>query len=68
MYVTQENTPESPCHHAPVDPSLGEGVIIGSCSACGQPVARVNPRTGNAEWLDGQDPCTPRDDLRPMMD
>ena len=57
----------SPCCGAKVEASLGDGVFIGSCSQCGGNVCRVNPRTGELEWLDGESPWTPRDDLRRML-
>lgn len=44
----------------------GAGVWIGSCSACGKSICRVNPRTGRQEWLDGASPWTTDDDLRPI--
>ena len=57
----------SPCHQATISTSLGDGVLIGSCSVCDEPVVRVNPRTGRQEWLDGHSPWTRRD-LRPVVD
>lgn len=58
----------SPCHSAGIDFSLGDGVMIGSCGVCQQDVCRVNPQTGQHEWLDGESPWSSRDDLRPMND
>lgn len=48
----------SPCHNEPLIASLGDGVMIGSCPICFAPVARINPQTGQAEWLDGSSPWT----------
>lgn len=56
---------ESECCDAPILASLGDGVLIGSCSGCGKNVIRKNPRTGALEWLDGRSPWTHDDDLRP---
>lgn len=64
-YVDLE--PTSPCHSAKIDFSLGDGVRIGSCSECEKNVARVNPRTGTEEWLNGRSPWDPRDDLVPVI-
>lgn len=55
----------SPCHHAPIIYSLGDGVQIGSCQICYDSVVRVNLRTGLQEWLDGQSPWTTQP-LRPL--
>lgn len=49
------------CHDEPMDASLADGVMIGSCRAGGGPVIRVNPRTGKAEWLNGCSPWDRRD-------
>ncbi|HZT98983.1 MAG TPA: hypothetical protein VFA10_04950 [Ktedonobacteraceae bacterium] len=51
----------SPCHQAVIEASLGDGVLIGSCSACGTNVVRVSPRTGKQEWLDGESPWTQKE-------
>jgi len=56
----------SPCCEAEIFGSLGDGVLIGTCSFCHKDVSRVNPRTGDGEWLDGQSPYTRLDDLRKM--
>lgn len=48
----------SPCCNAPVNGSLGDGVLIGSCSKCDESVVRLNPKTGIQEWLDGHSPWT----------
>ena len=55
----------SPCHHAALWSSLVDGVYAGSCSACFAFVVRLNPRTGEVEWLDGEPPWTTKP-LRPM--
>lgn len=57
---------ESPCCNATIYISRGDGVMIGTCSKCLDDVCRVNPRTGQHEWLDGKSPWYPGDDLRPM--
>lgn len=57
---------KSPCCNASVGASLGDGVLLGSCSKCFEVVVRKNPRTGAVEWLDGESPWTSRDDLRPV--
>lgn len=57
---TQFGSPSSPCCGASIDASRGDGVWIGSCSACGANVIRINPRTGRQEWLDGASPWTTR--------
>lgn len=56
---------KSPCHGATITLSLGDGVLIGSCAACNRYVCRVNLRTGDHEWLDGESPWT-ANALRPM--
>lgn len=48
----------SPCCDAKIDASLGDGVLIGSCSVCGKNILRLNPETGAQEWLDGRSPWT----------
>ena len=55
----------SPCHQATIDGSLGDGVLIGSCSECFESVVRINSMTGKAEWLDGKSPWTD-EELRPV--
>lgn len=57
---------KSECCGAQIYASLGDGVLIGSCAACEKPICRINPRTGENEWLDGESPWTSRDDLRGM--
>jgi hypothetical protein len=57
---------KSECCGATIYASLGDGVLMGSCSACGDEVCRINPRTGTSEWLDGTSPWSQRDDLRRM--
>lgn len=52
-------------HETTVLFSLGDGVAIGSCSACDTSVVRLNPVTGAEEWLDGASPWT-RQPLRPV--
>lgn len=49
------------CHNAKIDASLGDGVLMGSCSVCGENVVRVNPRIGKQEWLDGKSPWTQKE-------
>ena len=48
----------SPCHNAAIFGSLGDGVVIGSCSVCGKMVTRRDRRSGVPEWLDGESPWT----------
>lgn len=55
----------SPCHQAVIWASIGDGVLIGSCSDCHENVKRINPRTGVEEWLDSNSPWT-TEDLRPV--
>lgn len=57
----------SPCHGAPIWASLGDGVMVGSCSKCGEYVCRANPRTGKAEWLNGNSPWDGRDAREPAL-
>lgn len=57
----------SPCHEATVIASLGDGVLIGSCSVCYTNIVRTNLRTGLVEWLDGNSPWTTRE-LRALPD
>jgi len=49
------------CRGARISMSLGDGVLIGSCSRCDKNVVRINPRTGNQEWLHGESPWTEKD-------
>lgn len=46
----------SPCCQTTIVASRGDGVTMGSCSACNKTVCRVNPTTGKEEWLDGNSP------------
>lgn len=55
----------SPCCLANIGGSLGDGVIIGSCTKCYKQLTRVNPTTGVAEWLDGKSPWA-QEDFRPI--
>ena len=55
----------SPCCDAAIWLSRGDGVMIGSCGQCLSMVCRINPRSGVAEWLDGEDPWIEAI-LRPM--
>ncbi len=48
----------SPCCKATIRASLGDGILLGSCEACGQTVCRTNPRTYRNEWRNGADPWT----------
>ncbi len=48
----------SPCCNATISASLGDGVLIGSCTKCKDNVIRQNPKTGAEEWLDGKSPWT----------
>lgn len=59
--MTQQNKIKSACCDAPLSGSLGDGVLIGSCSKCYQNQTRVNPRTGTVEWLDGKSPWSEGD-------
>lgn len=65
FYQFRNQKSQSPCCNATIDAGLGDGVLIGSCSACGQSVCRVNPQTGKSEWLDGKSPWF-RGELRLM--
>lgn len=49
------------CRGAQVNVSLSDGVLVGSCSRCNKNVVRVNPRTGNQEWLHGESPWSEKD-------
>lgn len=51
----------SPCCKKTLYMSIGDGVVIGSCSRCRKNVIRINPRTGNQEWLHGESPWTEQD-------
>jgi len=53
----------SPCHNVKILVSRGDGVTLGSCSKCYEPVIRINPRTNLEEWLNGKSPWT-EEDLR----
>lgn len=55
----------SPCCLSTIGGSLGDGVLIGFCTKCFASLTRVNPRTGVAEWLDGESPWT-QGNLRPI--
>ena len=55
----------SPCCNVLIVASLGDGVVIGICSECGKDVIRLNPKTGQQEWLDGNSPWTDKA-LRPV--
>jgi len=57
---------KSLCCNAEIWASMGDGVLIGSCSNCGISVCRVNPKTGIAEWLNGKSPWYSGDDLQSM--
>jgi hypothetical protein len=57
----------SSCHQAIIDRSRRDGVRIGSCAFCGTAIVRSNPRTGAEEWLNGESPWTPRDDLERVI-
>ena len=46
------------CRKAKIYSSLADGVLVGSCSKCGKNVVRLNPRTGQQEWLHGESPWT----------
>jgi hypothetical protein len=65
MATTATPPKTSPCHGARIDASLGDGVLMGSCHECGEPVVRLNPDTAVYEWLDGKSPWT-REPLRPV--
>ncbi len=59
---------KSECCDATINASLGDGVLVGSCSKCHRDVCRTNPRTGRSEWLDGESPWTARNDLREIKE
>jgi hypothetical protein len=44
---------ESPCCNERIYASVAGRTWVGSCCHCGRVVCRVNPRTANAEWLNG---------------
>ncbi len=58
LTLRKEDEKLSLCCRAKIFGSLGDGVIIGTCSTCDTNVARVNPRTGKREWLNGASPWT----------
>ena len=39
------------------------GIMVGKCLGCMKNVARINPETGDAEWLDGK-PFAAEEELR----
>jgi hypothetical protein len=43
---------KSKCCDATIDASLGDGILMGSCSKWGKTVARINPKTGKEEDLE----------------
>lgn len=49
---------KSKCCGSKVYLSYGNGVLIGSCGECSVDVSRINTKTGESEWLDGQSPWT----------
>ncbi|MBI5044795.1 MAG: hypothetical protein HZC02_02615 [Candidatus Levybacteria bacterium] len=55
----------SPCCQASLDIGMADGVMVGNCSKCHKHVTRINPKTGVAEWLDGNSIWF-KGDLRPM--
>jgi hypothetical protein len=57
----------SKCCQATIETSLFDGILLGRCSICCKNVARINPNTGNPEWLDGKSPWT-KEPLRKMND
>ena len=57
---------KSECCGATITATLGDGVLLGWCFGCKKPICRMNPRTGENEWLDNESPWTSRDDLRKM--
>ncbi|PIR94561.1 hypothetical protein COT97_00790 [Candidatus Falkowbacteria bacterium CG10_big_fil_rev_8_21_14_0_10_39_11] len=46
------------CCNVKLEFSLADGVQVGSCSKCHKNVARINLKTGQEEWLDGNSPWT----------
>lgn len=73
MIVIPGGGEKSSCHQADIALSISSRIIKGRatsvtsgiCSACGQAIARLNPRTGVEEWLDGKSPYT-SENLRPV--
>lgn len=55
----------SNCHNAQISSSRADGVTVGYCTVCDEPVVRINPRTGVEEWLEGASPWS-ADSLRPV--
>ena len=51
----------SRCCNATILMSRGDGVMMGTCARCDETVCRLNPRTGRAEWLNGESPWTTSD-------
>ena len=51
---------KSSCCDATISASLADGVLVGSCSKCQSNLMRLNPQTGQTEWLDGAPPWTNR--------
>ena len=41
----------SKCCGAKIWASLGDGVLMGTCSKCMKTVCQVNPKSGKQEWL-----------------
>lgn len=48
----------SPCHATTLGAALGDGVYYGMCKECFTPIIRLNPKTGEQEWLDNEPPWT----------
>ncbi len=48
----------SPCCIAKIWVTRADGVMVGTCCECYKYVTRMNPVTGQLEWLDGHSPWT----------
>lgn len=42
---------KSKCCKAKIWASLGDGIMMGTCSECMKTVCRINPKTGKQEWI-----------------
>lgn len=46
----------SPCHRAVISSALSDGLLVGYCGECNEPVVRRRTQSGIDEWLDGRSP------------
>lgn len=61
LSLVKKTPKRSQCCRAKIFSSLSDGVIVGSCSKCNTNIVRLNPRTGNQEWLHGESPWSRKD-------